>query len=432
MRPGSTRRPARTRVLERHQLGFGAGDEFGGARRVTVVAGNAGDDDGAASVAERDVARGAPRGRHRHPRGVRLHETLERFGARLVAVQSGSEDVIKPLSHHDFHVVLGDHATVGDDTDRAHPEPLLQVLQHAGQGGHVSGLTAEHVMRDRDPVTGAQQPDHDLRAVTAAIAGVAESLRREPIRRPRRPFEVGRREVIADQPQIQVGEIAQRRVELRLGRLLGVGDGVERPVVLIRRRRHEPRRHHHVALHPLGQASLRARIDEPVGDHRPHRRLQHDRATVGAQLAEPHVQPELSPPRVGGGDRPERPCGVGIEFVGKHPRPLRMLLQGGDDAVQLTAGAQRARLAEAAQNAMPGAVAGADGLHQGQILVLLVAPLDPCRLHEHVSNDGRSTTQRGGYVVTTFSRRIGLSRDETPGHSLATPRHCPSTRQSRV
>ena len=101
-------------------------------------------------------------GGHRLPHGVGSGRQLEGFGARLVAVQAGGEDVIKPLSHHGFHVVFGDQATVGDDTDPSHPEPGLEVLQHAGQGGHVAGVAGEHVMGDRDPVAGAQQADDDL------------------------------------------------------------------------------------------------------------------------------------------------------------------------------------------------------------------------------------------------------------------------------
>ena len=53
--------------LQREQFGFGAGDELGGAHRVAVPAFDAGDDDGATSVGEGDVAGGGVCLGHRHP-----------------------------------------------------------------------------------------------------------------------------------------------------------------------------------------------------------------------------------------------------------------------------------------------------------------------------------------------------------------------------
>lgn len=59
-------------------------------------------------------------------------------------------------------VVGGDEPPVGDHGDAPHPEAGLRVLQHGGQGRDVRGVAGEHVMRDRDPIGGAQQPDHFL------------------------------------------------------------------------------------------------------------------------------------------------------------------------------------------------------------------------------------------------------------------------------
>ena len=64
-------------------------------------------------------------------------------------MQAGGEDMVKPVSGNDMDVILGDETAVGDDTDPPDPEPCLQVLQHAGQGGHIGGVTGEHVMGDR-------------------------------------------------------------------------------------------------------------------------------------------------------------------------------------------------------------------------------------------------------------------------------------------
>ena len=93
--------------------------------------------------------------------------------------------MIEAVSGDDFDVVARDQPAVGDDADPADPEPVLQVGEHAGQGRHVGGVAGEHVMGDRDPVGGAQQADHHLRPIGAVIAGVAERLGREPLRRSR-------------------------------------------------------------------------------------------------------------------------------------------------------------------------------------------------------------------------------------------------------
>ena len=117
-----------------------------------------------------------------------------------------------------------------------------------------------------------------------------------------------------------------------------------------------------------------------------------------------------------GGDRPDRRCRLGGELVDRQPTVVRRVLEGGDDPIQLAAGAQRAGFAETEQDAMTGAVAVADGLHQRQVLVPLVAPLHPCRLHEHTNDHGTSTRSSGGCVAPTLGRRTSPIRHKPPGH----------------
>ena len=99
---------------------------------------------------------------HRHPRRVGRRTRLEGFGAGRVAVQPGGQDVIEPVPATTSTLSARDQAAVGDDADPPHPEAVLQVLEHAGQGGDIGGVAGEHVMRDGDPVAGAQQADHHL------------------------------------------------------------------------------------------------------------------------------------------------------------------------------------------------------------------------------------------------------------------------------
>ena len=251
-------------VFEGQQLGLGAGDELGGAQRVAVVAFGAGDDDGAAPVGQGDVAGGAVGGGHGLPHRVGGDRRGERFSAGRVAVQAGGDQVVEAVTGDDVDVVGRDQAPVGDDTDPPDPEPVLQVVEHPGQGGDVGGVAGEHVMGDGDPVGGAQQADHHLRPIRAVITGVAERLGREPCRGPRGAFEVGRRQVVADQPQIQIGEVGQRRVQLRLGRRFDVGDDIDGPVVLVQHRCHEPGRHHHIGRRPTPAAAVSS-MDRSAG-----------------------------------------------------------------------------------------------------------------------------------------------------------------------
>ena len=109
-------------------------------------------------------------------------------------------------------------------------------------------------------------------------------------------------------------------------------------------------------------------------------------AALGANLGEVHIEPQPAPQGTHRGDRPDRTGIVGDERLDVKVLAVQVALQGGDDARQLTRLTQRADLAEAQQRAMTGPRTVAHGLHQGHILVALVAPLTSCRLHEHTSN----------------------------------------------
>ena len=97
-------------------------------------------------------------------------------------MESCGEHMIEAVTSDDVEVVGRDQATVSDDTDRPHREALLQVGEHARERGDVGGVAGEDVMGDRHPIAGAQQPDDDLRAITAMVPAVAEGARWEPLR----------------------------------------------------------------------------------------------------------------------------------------------------------------------------------------------------------------------------------------------------------
>ena len=172
-------------LLQREQLGLGAGHQLGGAGGVARLPfGHGGDHNSAVPSARRDLAgcgcwRGDrdPRRRHRVGQASRASAQV---GSRCSLVARTWSNPCPPTTSTLSAEIRPRSATTHDP---AHPEPVGQVVQHVGQGGDIGGVAGEHVMGDRDPVPGAQQADHDLRPVRAVVTGVAERPGREPVRR---------------------------------------------------------------------------------------------------------------------------------------------------------------------------------------------------------------------------------------------------------
>ena len=244
----------------------------------------------------------------------------------------------------------------------------------AGRPARRAGWTRRRCCRrTRDGRSGSRRRCTTARSTTwgrsrAVVPGVAERLRREPVRRPRRAFEVGGGEVVADQPQIQVGEIGERRVELRLGRLLGCRRRRRGPGSTDQRRRRRTRpasprrRSTHSRQPPLG-----ARIDQPVGDHRQHRRLQHARRPARrrpwrtrrpAPAAATPCAPRRTAPTAGASSA------ASSSTVDPRSRAAWCFAGRRRCAPAGRCRAARVDLAEAQQRAVPGAVTVAHGLHQ--------------------------------------------------------------------
>src|ERR1039458_1631127 len=95
-------------------------------------------------------------------------------------------------------------------------------------------------MGDRDAVPGDEQPDHDLRPVGTVVPAVAEGEGRKALLSDGDGLEVARGDVVTDKAEIEVGEVAQLRVKVRLGALFCLRDGVEGPVALVEARWVDP------------------------------------------------------------------------------------------------------------------------------------------------------------------------------------------------
>ena len=217
------------------------------------------------------------------------------------------------------------------------------------------------------------------------VPGVPERPRREPVRQPGRPLEAGGRQVIAHQPQVQIREIAQPRIQVGLGLLLRVGCGIDGPVVLAQRRSRPPLGHDHIGSGPLAQAPFRARRHQPVGHHREHGVLQSVGPAPRAEPGEPPVQSQPPPHRGHRGHRSQSRGPLSGQRADVDPLAAQVRLQSGHDALQLPSLPQSGHLAEADQRLVPDPGPIANGLDQRQVLIHLVAPATSGRLHEHTS-----------------------------------------------
>ena len=74
----------------------------------------------------------------------------------------------------------------------------------------------------------------------------------------------------------------------------------------------------------------------------------------------------------------------------------------------------------------------ADGLHQRQILVHLVAPATACCLHEHTQNNTTNSPAHQHYVAPTHPHPNGALHHKTPGQRTNHLHQTPPTRQTRV
>ena len=86
---------------------------------------------------------------------------------------------------------------------------------------------------DRDAVTGDEEADHDLGTVASVVAAVAVVARGEPRPAGSHRLEVGRHQVVTDQPEIEVRQVAELGVEMALGPLFASSERVDGPVAAV-------------------------------------------------------------------------------------------------------------------------------------------------------------------------------------------------------
>ena len=99
----------------------------------------------------------------------------------------------------------GDHAAIADHHHVAQTETLFQLGDLGSNGGRIGGVAFEHLNRHGATIRGTQQPDHQLRAVTATVAAVAVAGQRTAT-----SFQVGGGDVVEHQGavlEVAAGEL---------------------------------------------------------------------------------------------------------------------------------------------------------------------------------------------------------------------------------
>ena len=238
-------------------------------------------------------------------------------------------------------------------------------------------------MGDRDAVGGDQQPDHDLGPVGPVVSAVAEGEGWKTPLTDGHGLEVTRGDVVADKAEIEVGEVAQLLVEVHLGGVFCLGDGVDRPVALVEPRWADAGRKGD-GTKPFGDGPpLGSRICEAVRHHREHGVGEHPRSPAVADRREVLVEAQATEVRPDRCCRTEARRAFAGQLTSLEPVPLRVGTKRPDDPVYLPARAQLGDLPKAQERAVGVATILPDSLDERQILVGLVATATHRPLHKH-------------------------------------------------
>ena len=175
---------------------------------------------------------------------------------------------------------------------------------------------------DGDAVAGDQQADHDLGTVPALVSAVAEAPGVETIGRGLFGLEVGRGQVVADEAEVQVGQIGEATIEVGLELLFGRGDGVDAAVALVERRSRHLSGQCHVVQPLEDRPALRPRTQKTVGRHHEDDVGQVLGTAPVTEFCEERLEPEPREVCVHRRHRPEARRTRRRELVGVEPRAL--------------------------------------------------------------------------------------------------------------
>jgi hypothetical protein len=181
---------------------------------------------------------------------------------------------------------------------------------------------------DRDAVTGDEEADHDLGTVASVVAAVAVVARGEPRPAGSYRLEVGRRQVLTDQPEIEVRQVAELGVEMALGPLFASSERVDGPVAAVEARGADVFRQCH-GCQPLGdRPTLRAGINQAVGQHHEDGVRERCKTAGLADGVEVRLEAETAKVRVAGGDTTEARPSLAGELAGLEPAPFGVVAKG--------------------------------------------------------------------------------------------------------
>ena len=272
---------------------------------------------------------------------------------------------------------------------------------------------------DRDTVGGDKQADHDLRPIGTVVPAVAEGEGGEGSAPDGDRLEVARGEVVADETQIEVRQVAQLGVEMGLGGLLLLGKGIDRPVALIEAGSLHARGQSHGVEPLVDRAALGGGLCQAVGHHREHCVRKDPRAPAIAEGGEVLIEAEATEVRPDGRNRAEARRAEALELTCLEIGALGVSGQGLDDPVELSGLSQLCHLAQAKQRPLGELALAADGLDKGQVLVgrFAIALHRPLDEHTRILQDHKS--QVVDYFATTLCPKYPYSGTICAGQELA-------------
>ncbi len=178
---------------------------------------------------------------------------------------------------------------------------------------------------------------------------------------------------------------------------------------------------------PVPRQSLRARVEQAIGQHHEHGVGQRRRLAASTDGLEVRLEAEAREVRMTGGDSTETRTTLAGELTCLEPVALGVGAKGVDDPVQLPRGAQLADLSQTKQRAVGVLAVFSHRLDERQILVALVAPPPHGLLDEHATilqhcnSDAVDVSPLHRAPETAISQRTVLVRASRPSKSEPDP-----------
>ncbi len=149
------------------------------------------------------------------------------LGERGQLTAPRGQEIAPAGSAQELERVLADHATVHDPDPLRSAEPGLDRRDDGLDGLKVLGVARQRQVSQGETVTGHDQRQHDLWAITAVIAGITAAGQVVLLGQ---ALEVGAGQVVEQQVKVELEQLAESGLQVVFDRLLGLEQPVQRPV----------------------------------------------------------------------------------------------------------------------------------------------------------------------------------------------------------